>query len=111
DGDQKEFDRQREYLEKCINTLKEKHEKATRVHRATNTRVMQDNVTLIKEINILRREVSFLKNERAAEKRLSLPESSEIPVSTIEQESTGKCLDAVQREVRHILYAIDSICI
>lgn len=82
-----------------------------KVHRATNTRVMQDNVTLIKEINILRREVSFLKNERAAEKRLSLPESSEIPVSTIEQESTGKCLDAVQREVRHILYAIDSICI
>ncbi|KAF4715162.1 hypothetical protein FOZ62_002467, partial [Perkinsus olseni] len=84
DAYQKEFNRQRDYLEKCMMTLKQKHEKAAHVHRSTNTRVLQDNVTLIREINNLRREVSFLKNERAAEERIS------SAASTVNSESTSR---------------------
>ncbi|EER14002.1 hypothetical protein Pmar_PMAR022535, partial [Perkinsus marinus ATCC 50983] len=55
---------------------------------------IQGNMTLIKEINNLRREVSLLKDERAAEERLSLSEISEMPGSTIEHKSTEKSQEA-----------------
>lgn len=52
--------------------------------------------------------MSFLKNERDAENRLSLSESSEMPGSTIEQKSIEQSLEAaVQRKVRRMLSDID----
>mmetsp|Transcript_31019 Transcript_31019/g.42984 ORF Transcript_31019/g.42984 Transcript_31019/m.42984 type:complete len:1197 (+) Transcript_31019:119-3709(+) len=54
---QKEYNRQREYLEKSVESLKRKLHKDMEMHRQDNMRIMQENVSLIKEINELRREM------------------------------------------------------
>ena len=59
---QKEYNRQREYLEKSVESLKRKLQKDMELHRSDNMRIMQENVSLIKEINELRREVKMLKS-------------------------------------------------
>merc|ERR1719311_567354 len=51
---QKEYQRQKEYLEKSVESLKRKLQKDSEVHRQDNMRVMQENVSLIREINDLR---------------------------------------------------------
>ncbi|XP_069837406.1 cilia- and flagella-associated protein 57 isoform X1 [Dendropsophus ebraccatus] len=56
---QREYARQREHLERSLSTLQKKLVKDTEIHRADNVRVMQENVTLIKEINELRRELKI----------------------------------------------------
>merc|ERR1719494_349160 len=48
---QKEYARQREHLERSVASLRKKLAKDTEIHRADNVRIMQENVTLIKEIN------------------------------------------------------------
>jgi len=58
---QKEYNRQREYLEKSVENLKRKLAKDTDLHRYEATRFMQENASLIKEINDLRREIKMLK--------------------------------------------------
>merc|ERR1711959_402923 len=58
---QKEYNRQREYLEKSVENLKRKLAKDTDLHRYEATRFMQENASLIKEINDLRREINILK--------------------------------------------------
>merc|ERR1719492_338500 len=64
---QKEYNRQRDYLEKSVDSLKRKLEKDSQAHRIDNMRIMQENVTLIREINDLRREINALKHERTAQ--------------------------------------------
>ena len=59
---QKEYNRQREYLEKSVESLKRKLQKDMELHRSDNMRIMQENVSLIKEINELRREVKVLRS-------------------------------------------------
>lgn len=59
---QKEYGRQREHLESTVNSLKIKLKKDAEIHKTDNIRIMQENVTLIKEVNDLRRE---LKNSRS----------------------------------------------
>jgi len=61
---QREYNRQRDYLEKSVDSLKRKLLKDSEVHRQDNTRVLQDNVTLIREINDLRWQIDYLKRER-----------------------------------------------
>ncbi|CEM35943.1 unnamed protein product [Vitrella brassicaformis CCMP3155] len=61
---QKEYNRQRDYLEKSVESLKRKLAKDSEVHRQDNMKVMQENVSLIREINDLRREINYLKHER-----------------------------------------------
>eukprot|EP00927_Polykrikos_kofoidii_P004457 TRINITY_DN11755_c0_g1_i1.p1 TRINITY_DN11755_c0_g1~~TRINITY_DN11755_c0_g1_i1.p1 ORF type:complete len:1221 (-),score=291.71 TRINITY_DN11755_c0_g1_i1:257-3919(-) len=61
---QREYNRQRDYLEKSVESLKRKLLKDSDVHRTDNTRILQDNVALIREINDLRREIDFLRKER-----------------------------------------------
>ncbi|XP_069083885.1 cilia- and flagella-associated protein 57 [Pleurodeles waltl] len=53
----REYSRQREHLEHSLATLQKKLVKDTEIHRSDNVRVMQENVSLIKEINDLRREL------------------------------------------------------
>merc|ERR1719262_494804 len=60
----REYNRQREYLEKSVESLKRKLMKDSEVHRQDNMRIMQENVSLIREINDLRKEISFLMHER-----------------------------------------------
>merc|ERR550514_2407564 len=64
---QKEYNRQRDYLEKSVDSLKRKLEKDSKVHRIDNMRIMQENVSLIREINDLRREINALKHERSSQ--------------------------------------------
>ena len=56
-----EYARQRDYLEKTVNGLKRKLQRDTEMHRKESMRVMQENVTLIREINDLRREQKAIK--------------------------------------------------
>merc|ERR1719378_375617 len=61
---QREYNRQRDYLEKSVESLKHKLLKDSDVHRQDNMRILQENVSLIREINELRRQINFLKHER-----------------------------------------------
>jgi len=58
---QKEYNRQREYLEKTVESLKRKLHKDSELHRVDNIRIMHENVALLKEINELRRDVKQAK--------------------------------------------------
>lgn len=57
---QKEYNRQREYLEKSVESLKRKLAKDMEMHKNDNLRLMRENVSLTKEINELRREVNTI---------------------------------------------------
>merc|ERR1719428_1625413 len=61
-----EHARQRECLEKSVESLKRKLNKNMELHRADNQRMMQENVTLVKEINELRREIKQMKMAQRA---------------------------------------------
>ncbi|KGL93039.1 WD repeat-containing protein 65, partial [Charadrius vociferus] len=54
---QQEYMRQREYLERNLAALKKKVVKDQEIHQAAYTRIVQENVSLIKEINELRQEL------------------------------------------------------
>jgi hypothetical protein len=79
---QHEYARQRDYLERTVASLRKKVAKDQGIHRADNVHIMQENVTLIKEINQLRRELKGAKtNEKAAElalKHLSMAEGTQV---------------------------------
>ncbi|DBA68566.1 TPA: hypothetical protein ACH3X2_013579 [Trebouxia sp. C0005] len=57
-----EYDRQREFLEKNVDTLKHKLRAEVHKHKAENSKAMLENVALIREINDLRREIKNLKH-------------------------------------------------
>ena len=66
DGDlQRECNRQREYLEKSVESLKRKLAKDTKLHGVENARLMRENVSLLREINDLRRDKKFVDSEKA----------------------------------------------
>merc|ERR1711920_351292 len=65
---QREYNRQREYLEKSVESFKRKLIKDSDVHRQDNTRILQENVALIKEINELRHHIDYLKWKRQQQK-------------------------------------------
>ncbi|KFO93144.1 WD repeat-containing protein 65, partial [Buceros rhinoceros silvestris] len=54
---QQEYMRQREYLERNLAALKKKVVKDQEIHQASYRRILQENVSLIKEINDLRQEL------------------------------------------------------
>ncbi|KAJ8306471.1 hypothetical protein KUTeg_017016 [Tegillarca granosa] len=60
---QKEYSRQREHLERSVASLRKKLAKDSEIHRADNVRIMQENVSLIKEINDLRRELKIARTQ------------------------------------------------
>lgn len=57
-GIHEEFQRHRNYLERTVQGLQKKLVKDSTVFKKDSTRIMQENVALIKEINELRREIS-----------------------------------------------------
>jgi len=63
---QKEYNRQRDYLEKTVESLKRKLVKDADSHKSDTNRIMNENVVLIKEINELRREIKMLKSAAQA---------------------------------------------
>merc|ERR1712185_721010 len=78
---QREYNRQREYLEKSVESLKRKLAKDSEVHRQDNMRIMQENVSLIREINDLRREINYLKHERQ-QQRLNVARGKSAKAAT-----------------------------
>eukprot|EP00484_Ammonia_sp_Unknown_P020709 CAMPEP_0197023492 /NCGR_PEP_ID=MMETSP1384-20130603/4170_1 /TAXON_ID=29189 /ORGANISM="Ammonia sp." /LENGTH=1252 /DNA_ID=CAMNT_0042451707 /DNA_START=35 /DNA_END=3793 /DNA_ORIENTATION=+ len=56
-----EFQRRREYMERTVQGLQKKLVKDAAVAKKDSTRIMQENVALIKEINELRREIVLAK--------------------------------------------------
>lgn len=58
---QREYHRQREYLEKSVEALKKRLARDMALHKQDNMRIMQENMSLIKEINELRSEMRLLK--------------------------------------------------
>lgn len=57
---QKEYKRQRQYLDRSVGVLKRKLSRDMKARRNDNMRVMQENVALIKEINRMRREIKMM---------------------------------------------------
>ncbi len=60
---EQEYARQREYLERTVASLRYKFHKDSGLHRLDNVRIMQENVSLIKEINQLRRNITTVKQK------------------------------------------------
>ncbi|MBN3302205.1 CFA57 protein, partial [Amia calva] len=60
---QREYASQREHLERNVASLKKKLAKDSEIHRADNVKIMQENVSLIKEINDLRRELKLVRTQ------------------------------------------------
>ncbi|NWU97125.1 CFA57 protein, partial [Upupa epops] len=56
---QQEYMRQREYLERNLSALKNKVVKDQKIHQASYRQVLQENISLIKEINDLRQELKI----------------------------------------------------
>ncbi len=56
----REYQRQRYFLEKTMDTIQTKLAKDAKVHKKDNLRIVQENVALISEINELRKEVKAM---------------------------------------------------
>merc|ERR1712224_930761 len=104
---QKEYQRQKEYLEKSVESLKRKLQKDSEVHRQDNMRVMQENVSLIREINDLRKEINFLKHERQ-QQRLHITRKKDGDDEKKEQQLVHQ-VSQMQQEVDSNRVAIDEL--
>merc|ERR1711902_22827 len=63
-GVHEEFQRHRNYLERTVQGLQKKLVKDQAGFKKDSTRIMQENVALIKEINELRKEISVAKRAK-----------------------------------------------
>ncbi|XP_025276247.3 cilia- and flagella-associated protein 57 isoform X9 [Canis lupus familiaris] len=117
---QQEYARQREHLERNLATLKKKVVKESELHRTDYVRIMQENVSLIKEINELRRELKFTRSQvydlEAALKLTKkirpqdVPETvpsedvcSAVPTMRLnEQEETGRIIEMQRLEIQRL---------
>ncbi|XP_038967123.1 cilia- and flagella-associated protein 57 isoform X2 [Rattus norvegicus] len=117
---QQEYARQREHLERNLATLKKKVVKEGELHRADYVRIMQENVSLIKEINELRRELKLTRSQiydlESALKVSKKTRAQEAPESVLtkdvvgtsstmrlnEQEETGRIIEMQRLEIRRL---------
>ncbi|XP_021796068.1 cilia- and flagella-associated protein 57 isoform X4 [Papio anubis] len=117
---QQEYARQREHLERNLATLKKKVVKESELHRTDYVRIMQENVSLIKEINELRRELKFTRSQvydleaalkltkKVRPQEVSETEPSRDMLSTAptarlnEQEETGRIIEMQRLEIQRL---------
>ncbi|XP_048207027.1 cilia- and flagella-associated protein 57 isoform X3 [Perognathus longimembris pacificus] len=117
---QQEYARQREHLERNLATLKKKVVKESELHRSDYVRIMQENVSLIKEINELRRELKITRSQvydleaalkltkkmRPQETLETVPTTDKAPVSPTmrlnEQEETERIIEMQRLEIRRL---------
>ena len=114
DGDaQDEYARQREHLERNVTALKKKLKKESEIHKSDNVRVMQENVTLIKEINELRKELKIarstvhdLETLMVIAKRQGFDERQvpkpQIPATGLGKSETVNPQDIIERQTKEI---------
>ncbi|XP_013975095.1 cilia- and flagella-associated protein 57 isoform X12 [Canis lupus familiaris] len=117
---QQEYARQREHLERNLATLKKKVVKESELHRTDYVRIMQENVSLIKEINELRRELKFTRSQvydlEAALKLTKKIRPQDVPETVPsedvcsaaptmrlnEQEETGRIIEMQRLEIQRL---------
>ncbi|KAM6217017.1 cilia- and flagella-associated protein 57 [Rhynchocyon petersi] len=117
---QQEYSRQREHLERNLATLKKKVVKESELHRTDYVRIMQENVSLIKEINELRRELKLTRSQvydlEAALKLAKKMRPQEIPETAPsrdaprvtppmrlnEHEENGRIIEMQRLEIRRL---------
>ncbi|KAM7099461.1 cilia- and flagella-associated protein 57 [Molossus nigricans] len=117
---QLEYTRQREHLERNLATLKKKVVKDSELHRTDYVRIMQENVSLIKEINELRRELKLTRSQvydlDAALKLAKKSQLQEVPETgpsedtagttpakrLNEQEEIGRIIEMQRLEIQHL---------
>ncbi|KAL0604608.1 Cilia- and flagella-associated protein 57 [Plecturocebus cupreus] len=117
---QQEYSRQREHLERNLATLKKKVVKESELHRTEYVRIMQENVSLITEINELRRELKFIRSQiydlEAALKLIKKGRPQEVsgaepskdvpstaPTTRLnEQEETRRIIEMQRLEIQHL---------
>ncbi|CAH8509372.1 unnamed protein product [Schistosoma turkestanicum] len=115
---QKEFCRQREHLERSIIGLRHKLARDTEVHRTDYVRIMQENVTLIQEIDNLRAELKLSRShihdleavlglnrkdgEKARQLLLQLNKSRPNPILESDYEQMKRSLIAQQLFINNL---------
>ncbi|XP_002750775.1 cilia- and flagella-associated protein 57 isoform X1 [Callithrix jacchus] len=117
---QQEYSRQREHLERNLATLKKKVVKEGELHRTDYVRIMQENVSLITEINELRRELKFTRSQvydleaalkltkkvqpqEVSEGEPSKDMPSKAPTTRLnEQEETGRIIEMQRLEIQRL---------
>eukprot|EP01116_Phalansterium_solitarium_P025006 TRINITY_DN9363_c0_g2_i2.p1 TRINITY_DN9363_c0_g2~~TRINITY_DN9363_c0_g2_i2.p1 ORF type:complete len:870 (+),score=418.23 TRINITY_DN9363_c0_g2_i2:862-3471(+) len=75
---QKEYSRQREYLEKNLASLKKQLAKETEKHRSDSIRIRQENMQLIAEINTLRREMKDMQTQHKDKELLFITQKKKV---------------------------------
>ncbi|NXJ02798.1 CFA57 protein, partial [Psophia crepitans] len=115
---QQEHMRQQEYLERNLAALKKKVVKDQEIHQAAYTRIMQENVSLIKEINDLRQELKVAHTQvhdlrstlRLTKKKQAIQDtapSNEVPYSPAvlrlnAEKETEKIIEMQQLEIQYL---------
>ncbi|NXC40825.1 CFA57 protein, partial [Penelope pileata] len=115
---QQEYMRQREYLERNVAALKKKVVKDQEAHQAAYVRIMRENVSLIKEINDLRQELTVAHTQihdlqatlKFTRKRQAIQDtapSSEPPLSPAvlrlnAQKENEKIIEMQQLEIQYL---------
>ncbi|XP_010370157.1 cilia- and flagella-associated protein 57 isoform X1 [Rhinopithecus roxellana] len=117
---QQEYARQREHLERNLATLKKKVVKEGELHRTDYVRIMQENVSLLKEMNELRRELKFTRSQvydleaalkltkKVRPQEVSETEPSRDMLSTAptarlnQQEETGRIIEMQRLEIQRL---------
>ncbi|ELK13105.1 WD repeat-containing protein 65 [Pteropus alecto] len=117
---QQEYARQREHLERNLATLKKKVVKDSELHRTDYVRIMQENVSLIKEINELRRELKVTRSQvydleaalkltkkvRPQEVTETVPSKDTPGIAPTmrlnEQEETGRIIEMQRLEIQRL---------
>ena len=97
----KEYQRQRYYLEKSVDTLKRKLDKDNTVHKKENVRIIQENVALIREINELRKEIKYLQDSVAAPVQIKRrnQSASRLPMLMNEIQNNNMHISQLEQEL------------
>ena len=103
-----EYARQREYLEKSVESLKRKLNKNMELHRNDNSRMMQENVALIKEINDLRRELKGMKLAQRAKDLAGSGSSANVGEPSNMAEAVQE-IGARKEEIRRLRTRVDEL--
>ncbi|KAL5255192.1 hypothetical protein ACHWQZ_G014581 [Mnemiopsis leidyi] len=104
---QKEYARQRDHLERSVASFRKKLTKDQQIHRADNVRIMQENVSLIKEINDLRRELKIARTQvHDLEANSNVLKKGAPPIGPIvapeELDQTKKIVEIQKSEIKRL---------
>eukprot|EP00698_Gefionella_okellyi_P006107 TRINITY_DN15567_c0_g1_i1.p1 TRINITY_DN15567_c0_g1~~TRINITY_DN15567_c0_g1_i1.p1 ORF type:complete len:1180 (-),score=311.31 TRINITY_DN15567_c0_g1_i1:65-3577(-) len=106
---QREYNRQREYLERSVASLKTKLGKETDRHKKENIRIMQENVQLIREINDLRREIKLMKQAQRQKEMLGPGKTHEGLIDSSWPPEAIRALEMQREEIQRVKSRLEEI--